>query len=256
MGKMLDNLKDFSGSGLLVVLLLVSILFLGYRLKKGALKTLTVFWPVYVLIVFFCPLWAIYVGKAEDAEILYRVLWMIPFAVIICTALTEAVYMLPEKFRAVSFAGAVLIIMISGKYIYSNPYFSKAENIYHVPQAVVDICDDIKVEGREVRAAFPIEHIQYVRQYSPYVCLAYGRMALMGHGYELFSNVEAYLSAKTIDTKGLIEELRRVDTPYLIIEHERKMTEEPEKYGFNFVKSYDKYDLYLDENAYLGTEAR
>ncbi len=255
MGIMLDNLRDFSGSGFLFILLLVSIVFLGFRLKRGTVKTLTVYLPIFVLAIFFCPLWNIYTKNAEDGEILYRLLWMIPFAVVVCSALVEAVHMLPERYRAVSFATAVLIIMISGKYIYANPHFSKAENSYHVPQDVVDICDDIRIEGREIRACFPIERIQYVRQYSPYVCLAYGRTVLLGNGYNDYSQVEEFLDDEVIDTEGLTAELRRVDTPYLILKHDTDMTEKPDKYGFNFVKSYGEYDLYLDENAYLGTWA-
>ena len=217
---MLDNLRGFSGSGFLFVLLLASVLFLGIRLKKSAEKTLTVGLPIFVLLIIFCPLWIIYLNRAEDGEILYRLLWMIPFAVIVCFALVDAIFMVPKKFRTISFAVAAVLIMISGKYIYSNPHFSKADNIYHIPQEVVDICDDIRVEGREVRACFPVEHIQYVRQYSPYVCLAYGRTVLLGVGFNDYSKAEEFLNEEIIDTKGFTEELRRVDTPYLILENE------------------------------------
>ena len=225
MERMLDNLRGFSGSGFLFILLLVSVLFLGFKLKKSAEKTMTVWLPLYALLIFFCPLWIIYLKRADDGEILYRVLWMIPFAVIVCFALVEAVFTVPKKFRAVSFAAAVIVIMLSGRYIYANQHFSKAENMYHVPQVIVDICDDIRVEGREVRACFPFEHIQYVRQYSPYVCLAYGRTVFLGNGFNDYSRAEKFLNQEVIDTKGFTEELRNRDTPYLILEKERKLTE-------------------------------
>ena len=249
---MLDNLRGFSGSGFLFVLLLASVLFLGFKLKKSTEKTMTVWLPVFALLIFFCPLWIIYLKRAEDGEILYRVLWMIPFAVIVAFALVEAVFMVSKKLRPVFFLLAVAVIMVSGKYIYSNPHFSKAENPCHVPQVVVDICDDIIVEGREIRACFPIEHIQYVRQYTPYVCLAYGRTVLLGDGFNEYSHVEEFLDDEVIDTEGLVAELRSADTPYLILEQDREMTEKLEDYGFNFVRSYGKYNLYLDENAYIG----
>ena len=252
MERILDNLRGFSGSGMLFILLLASVLFLGFRLKKGATKTITVSFPVYVLLIFFCPLWIIYFNKAEDGEVLYRILWMIPMAVIVCFALIEAVFMLPKKHRTLAFLVAVAVIIISGRYIYSNPHFSKADNQYHVPKEVVEICDDIRIEGREVRACFPMEFIQYVRQYSPYVCLAYGRTVLLGSGFNEYSNVEEFLAEKVLDMEGFAEELRCVDTPYLVLEKEREMTEKPETYGFKFVKAYGDYNLYLDENAYLG----
>ena len=92
-----------------------------------------------------------------------------------------------------------------------------------------------------------------MRQYSPYVCLAYGRTVLLGNGYNDYSRVEEFLDDEVIDTEGLTAELRRVDTPYLILKQDTEMTEKPDKYGFNYVKSYGEYDLYLDEDAYLGT---
>lgn len=248
----LDNLRGFSGKGFLFVLLLASIVFLGLKLKKGVVKTLTVWFPIFVLAIFFCPLWSVYMKHAEDGEILYRIMWMIPYAVIVGFALVEAIEMLPRKARPISLLLAIAVIMVSGRYIYINPHFSKAENSYHVPQVIVDICDDIIVEGREVRACFPIEHIQYVRQYTPYVCLAYGRTVLLGYGFNEYSNVDEFLDKEVVDIKGLTEALRGCDTPYLILKNDRKITEKPDKYGFKFVRSYDDYDLYLDENAYLG----
>ena len=252
MERILDNLRGFSGSGSLFVLLLASLLFLGFRLKKSSEKTMTVWFPLYALAVFFSPLWIVYINKAEDGEILYRVLWMVPFAVIVCFALIEAVFMVPKKYRTVSFFAAAAVIMVSGRYIYANTQFTKADNQYHIPQEVVDICDDIKVEGREVRACFPIEHIQYVRQYSPYVCLAYGRTVLLGAGFNHYSKAEQFLKKEVIDMQGFTKELRRVDTHYLVLEKERKTTESPETYGFRYVNTYGDYNLYVDENAYLG----
>ncbi len=98
----LDNLRGFSGKGFLFVLLLASIVFLGLKLKKGVVKTLTVWFPVFVLAIFFCPLWSVYMKHAEDGEILYRIMWMIPYAVIVGFALVEAIEMLPRKARPIS----------------------------------------------------------------------------------------------------------------------------------------------------------
>lgn len=248
----LDNLKGFSGSGLLFVLLLASVLFLGFKLKKGPARTLTVLYPIFVLAVFFCPLWIVYMRRATDGEILYRIMWMIPFAVIICYALIEAVFMVPRKCRAAAFAGAVLIIVMSGKYLYTNPHFSKAENIYHVPQEVADICDDVRVQGREIKVCFPTEFIQYVRQYSPYIALPYGRSILLGYGNNESNHVDEFMNMEVIDTEGLVGELRKSVTAYVVLEKEREMTEDIEKYDYSLVRSYGNYNLYFDNQAYIG----
>ena len=79
---------------------------------------------------------------------------------------------MPADLAALCMAGA---LAVSGSLIYSSPLFSKAENLYHVPDSVVHICDAINVPGREVMAAFPLDLVPYVRQYSAFVCMPYGR---------------------------------------------------------------------------------
>ena len=71
---------------------------------------------------------------------------------------------LAGKKKRVFAVAACLLIVVSGKLVYSNSLFERAENIYHMPQEVVDICDAIEIEGREVMAAFPDEFLLYVRQ--------------------------------------------------------------------------------------------
>ena len=74
----------------------------------------------------------------------------------------------------------------------------------------------------------------------------------MGYGFNEYSNVDEFLKEEEIDMQGLTQALRACDTPYLILKNDKKITEVPDTYGFNYVRSYDDYDLYLDENAYLG----
>lgn len=78
-----------------------------------------------------------------------------------------------KKGRARILTAAVLaiLIMVSGNYVYDDVFFREAENQYHVPETVVDICDAIRVEGREVLALFPADMVQYVRQYDPTICM-------------------------------------------------------------------------------------
>lgn len=251
---LLNNLRDFSGTGLLFLLLLIGVLFLGFYLKRGPVKRLVVWYPVFVLAIYFCPLWYFYFRLREDSEILYRLLWMIPFSVVICYALVEVIFLLPKKIRVVSFSGALVLIMLCGKYLYTNPQFSKAENPYHVPETVVKICDEIEVPGREIRACFPIEFIQYVRQYSPYVCLAYGRTVLLGDGFNEYSRVDELLHDEVLNTRAIVDELRRVDTPYFIVSSDTSLTENPGKYEFYYVTTIDGYDIYLDNNVYIGVD--
>lgn len=249
-----DNLKDFSGTGLLVVLFAVALLFLALWLEKGPKKVAAVWMPVFVLLVYFCPIWYFYTSKRDDSEILYRVLWMIPFSVITCYAFVEAIFMLPKKKRTLGFVMSVLIIVLSGQYIYTNPQFKKAENIYHVPQTLVDICDELKVDGREIRVCMPLEFVQYTRQYCPNICQTYGRAVLMGNRIDVTTDISNYLEKDVVDVSYVSEELKRTSTHYIVISEEKKLSEPFENYNYSLVKNIDGYEIYLDNDAYLGLD--
>lgn len=247
-----ETLKQYSGSGLLFLLFLISVLFLGFKTSKTTEKKITVWYSLFVLAVFFCPVWLIYDRIRDDSGILYRILWLIPMSIIICYALIQAVFLIPKKYRVFGFSAAVLLIMLSGKYVYSNPFFSKAENQYHVPETVVKICDELRVEGREVRVCMPLEFIQYTRQYSPYIVLTYGRDVLLYDDGDSSSDVHVLFREEVYNAYEIAAELKRTSTPYFVVQKDISFTESMGNYGFYYYDTIDDYDIYLDSEAYLG----
>ena len=250
---MIAAFKEFQGSGLVLVIFLLGMLYIAYSSKNRLIKDAFVKYPLYVLIVFFCPVWYVYAYYSQDSEILYRIMWLLPLGVLICYVFTEIICRLSNRARPAFLAACVLVIVISGEYTYANEYFSLSENVYHVPDAVVEICDEIKVEGREIRAAFPDELINYVRQYSPYICLPYGRETFMGLG-ALEDPLQAALNADIIDTEEAVYWLRYDNCPYLIVDSSKNFTESLSKYEFIYVTSVENYDIYLDNQAYIGID--
>ena len=109
------------------------------------------------------------------------------------------------------------------------------------------------MEGREIRAAFPDELMVYVRQYTDYVFLPYGRETLFDT-FGSYNELHSILNEDTIDTKRAVELLRESDTPYLVISSEKKFTESLSYYEFIYVTSYEGYDIYLDNQAYIGLD--
>lgn len=252
-GSITENLASFTGSGGLFVLLAVSVLYLFFFLKEKKLRPVFVWLPVVILLVFFCPLWIIYIKKSHDGEILYRLLWMIPMGAVICVAMTHVISKLGEKLRPVAFAGAVLVLVLAGEYIYKDVGFRKAENIYHIPETVVKLCDEIHVDGREIRACFPEEFITYVRQYDTMICLTYGRLSYMPK-FNLYSEAKDIFNQEKIKTEELIRVLKESYSPYLIVGSDRAFTENPWDYGYCYVTTIDGYDLYLDNSVYIGID--
>ncbi len=178
MNHAIELFREYMGTGLVVIWFLLSLVYLYFKEERKQLRILLVYVPVIMLLLFFNPLFAGLLTAYMGDEIYYRILWLLPVTVVIAYTCVSIGGRLSGRKRRLWAVGAVLLAIVSGSYIYGNVYFTKAENSYHIPDSVVHICDAIELPGREVTAVFPLEMIQYVRQYSPVVCMPYGREIL------------------------------------------------------------------------------
>ncbi len=159
-----------------------------------------------------------------------------------------------KKCLAGGAAAAVMAgsIIICGSYIYDNPNFVKAQNPNHVPDSVVFICDTIEVPGREVMAAFPLELVQYVRQYSPLVCMPYGReMLVQRPGWRHESALCEAMEEKEMDLKRLVPLAREAGCHFCILRADKAVLGEPEDYGWSLVGETEGFVIYRDTEVEL-----
>ena len=180
-GSALAMLKLYSGNGSLTLLFVASLVYLWITEKNKGRKAILVYGSLVILAVFlFPPLTNLVVNTLEEEEIYYRLLWALPMGPVIAYAAVKCISNIKKQWLQ---AGVLLLlvayIIIGGHLVYKSPQFSKAQNAYQVPDAVVQICDAIEVPGREVMAIFPHELVQYVRQYSAFVVMPYGYDALV-----------------------------------------------------------------------------
>lgn len=246
----LNLFQEYMGTGLIVIWFLVSLIYLWIVENRKQIRILFIYVPIILLLLFFNPLFASIVYRFAGDEIYYRILWLLPITVVIAFAAMNAFDRLEGAKKGAFVATAAVIIMISGGYIYNNPYFQRAENPYHVPQTVVDICEAIEVEGREVKAIFPLEMVQYVRQYSPVVCMPYGREILVdawGQWNELYDVMEV----EEIDPQQLTEKCRIQSVVYIVLPADKKVNGRFEDYEFEWFATIDDYVIYKDATVDL-----
>ncbi len=249
----LNIFESFNGVGFVFVVFLMCIAFLSIKEKNAYIKDALVKYPLYVLVVFFCPIWWLYIYYVHNEEILYRILWIMPIGIVVVYSLTKITDVFTGVKRFAAYLCCMVLIMASGKYIYANEIFTPAENIYHVPQTVVKICDEIIVDGREILCCFPDEMVTYVRQYTPYVCMPYGRDVLFDY-VQGDEDLRTIINMDVVDTMKAVEKLRELNTPYLVVNKETDFSESLSTYDFIFVTEIDGYEIYLDNEAYLGLD--
>lgn len=243
--------QGYMGTGLIVIWFLVSIVYLFLTEKRKHIRILFVYVPILLLLLFFNPLFTKLVYVAAGDEIYYRILWLMPITIVIAFAVVTIWSTLQGRKKTVFGLSAAVVVMISGSYIYNNPYFHKAENLYHVPQSVVEICDAIEVEGREVMAVFPVELVQYVRQYSPVVRMPYGREMLVGTWGEIEHELYDVMEAEEIDAEKLASLCRDNICAYIILPEDKKVNGDLTEFDYEWFGQVQNYIIYKDATVDL-----
>ena len=242
--------QEYMGTGLIMIWFLVSLLYLWITEKRKHIRIMFLYVPLLLLLIFFNPFVSHLVSSLADGEIYYRILWLLPVTPVTAYAVVTFCGKLSGYKKYVGISAAIIVFMISGSLIYQNPHFQKAENVYHVPQSVVDICDAIEVPGREVMAAFPGELLQYVRQYSPVVCMPYGRDIVVSR-WTVQNELYDIMEQETIDAGELADEARNQQCVYLILSEDKKIVGKMENQEFEEFERMDGYVIYKDATVDL-----
>lgn len=242
--------QEYMGTGLIIILYLIALIYLWTTEKRKYVRILFVHVPVILLLLFFNPLFARLLYSLAEDEIYYRILWLLPVTVTIAFSAVMLYSRLSDHYRTVFALAVAAGIVISGSFIYSNPYFQKADNLYHVPDSVVHICDSIVVPGREVQAAFPLELVQYVRQYEPTVCMPYGREMTVDR-WNNWGELPDEMEKETIVLDRLAPLAKEEGCHYIILPEEKEMIGDPAEYGWEVFDRTDGYVIYRDTDFSL-----
>lgn len=249
--------REYMGTGLILIWFLISLVYLFLKEERKQIRVLFVYVPLIILILFFNPLAAALMNRFLGDEITYRVLWLLPVTVVIAYTCVSIYGRLAGRKRIVFCALAVFLTAASGKWIYSNSFFARAENLYHVPDSVVHICDAIEIPGREVTAVFPLDMVQYVRQYSPVVCMPYGREILVESWNEWAIQNPLCDAMEGEDTSAsvLCALAREQGCIYIVLPGEKQIVGNMEKEGYELFLETDGYRVYQDA-AFAGGKSK
>ena len=241
--------KQYSGHGLIISLFLVVLLYLYFEEKNKENRSMFVFFPIGILIMFFFPPMMYLMERLSEEAVFWRLLWCMPVVVVIAYGAVVFIRKTEGIKRYVTIFGVVLLIVVSGDYLYDNPGGRKAENMQHIPQDVIDVCDEIIVEGREVIAAFPAECLMYVTQYTPLVHMPYGReMFLVSDGAVAWNALYEIMESEVIDAKELANELRKNYCHFVVLRGDAVLEGSLEKEDWIMYAETNEYIVYMDKN--------
>ena len=257
-------LKNYGGTGFLLLLYVIALGYLLIREKNKYVRSIFVYAPMLLIFGFLFPVSRkLYVAVLNEGNTYYRVLWLLPVSITLAYTGCFVIYRLGKRFeknaRWISYAGAlvgVAVIMLAGEYVYNSPHISKAENAYHLPQEVIDICDMIEAREGEIPynyATFPGDLVYYVRQYRTDIGLSYGRdMVEPIWGYGIWN--EAYMAIEGTDeikAEELVEITRRFPdearaSRFIVLRDSKPIDQPLDELGLTFLGQFGQYKLYED----------
>ena len=238
-----ETFYKYMGGGTILILYLAAVLFLFLKEKRKPIRILFLYLPALVLLLFFDPLFAWLFEKLLEREIYFRMLWLVPMTP---TLAYSAVCLCREsrgKRRLFLAGAAAALILVSGTLVYRNPLFSRADNPEHVPWEVEEICDRIRLEGREVRAVFPVEFLTYVRQYSDVIHMPYGRDAFT---YSPAGDLYEEMNRKRIDVEKVSELAKKYECHYVILSRDKILDGRMEDHDYVYFGTVGEYLIYMD----------
>ncbi len=246
-------LKLYFGGPMLAILLVASAIYIIATEKDLKKKILLGILPIVILAGFLLPVTKIvYVAAFDESDTYYRVLWLVPMYVVIGYAVCKLVFSFGSKMKQrIALVAALVVVVLSGHLVYLNQYMSVAQNLYHIPQHVIDICDVIApADGEDrVRAAFPSELVHFVRQYDTNILMPYGREMVVTQ-WDYYNPVyEVMEKPEVIEAEELLDATRQTGCRYIVLAKDRKIDKNLATLGLKLISTVDKYNIYEDPSV-------
>ncbi len=236
--------RNYCGTGIYPLLFLAALVYLFFAEKDRKIRLVLVESSLVTAVLFFLPLSKTVMNALGEGETYYRILWLLPMTVVIAYAGIRLI----GRHRRTGMVLLAAILMVSGHYVYKNQFISKAQNRYHIPDAVIAICNEILPAEDEERvwAVFPEELIYYVRQYTSEVQMPYGREMLEPSWAWNWDTHPIYevMRENPIDLNALVPLLTEYHCQYLVLNRSVPVKGDPAKCGLELIAQIEAYDLY------------
>lgn len=242
-----------------LVLFLMALIYILFGVKEKKNKPLLVGYSGLILAVIYNPIIyfvaAIWLSGGIYAIKQYmesgmsngvRLFYTLPVTFVIAYTMVEMASKIKNMWKKgllIFFIG--LIIMGSGKNVYSdgeytNGGYVKAENVYKLPQEVLDISDIITestAEDEECKVWVSNDLIEYIRQYNSDICMPYGRG-------DINTEIAREFSAGTIQESVLITFLDEEQCNYVVSNMYPEIATVLEQKGYEMIGKTEQHMVF------------
>ena len=239
----------YNDKGILMLLYVIGWVLIVVLEKQKDNKTVFAFSAWYLPLVILNPL----VGKLLEAlgvlpYRMVRIYWLLPVIWVIAYGLTLLVSRLRAKNEWLGFAVVILLsagLILVGKPLVTEDNFTKAENIYKLPDEVIETVDKINADydaglSESRKVALPEELAVYARLYDGTLPLLYGRMP----DTDAAGRVYAFMNYETLNMQEIADGALEQGCGYLVLDSEKACENAPNKAVVTEFARVGKYCLY------------
>lgn len=240
----------YMGTGLYIYFAYASMIYIFIKDKKTR-AVFSVF-PIVLLIIFFNPVFIKTMYYKYFFGTYWRVLWLLPVTIINAYVGTRLIFKFKSRVKSLVCLMLIgILIVVSGKLIYSTDNFSHRKNWYKLPEAVTTIGYNIahySTDSWYPTVIVPNELYCSMRQYSSHYRLLYGRDAegyMSGIESEDIRTIYEEMCKREPDVGLIIELARKYEVNNIIFNMDYHiLNEDPSDYGCLYCGDTDNYRYY------------
>lgn len=249
-----ENIKMYNGQSIYLALFVCTYIYMMIVNKKFRK---TIGFPLLLIVVLvlnpilYQKVWIKLIGATY-----WRMFWAIPIVLVIAIAvmdITKRVYKKTniEIIKLVIPLIFMVIFVVTGKYMYGQEIFQKADNYYKLNQKVINVADKLLEYSDEPTVVAPDSLNKYIRQYDASIKLMYGRNAYgyvesleYGDVYYVFSQ----MIKENPDLKIITMLAKQYGYKFIVFEENQIVNEETmNDDGYKKIGVVDGYVIYQEK---------
>jgi len=215
-----------------------------YKEEDKKSKSFLLTYPIIVFIIIWNPIFTKIILNFINEEVYWRMYWLVPIGITLAYIFTKIIYSQSKVIRKIFNSIAIFIIIIaSGKLVFSSENYQKVNNYYKVPDEILDIVLEVsKDEEGYKKLVGPHEFIIYTRQIDGTIKLGDARSFTA-----VYSQYAFVTFINEGDVSNLMVRAKKEDCNYIVFKNETELNSDPEIYGYKLIKQNKLYKLYKFE---------
>ena len=237
-----EALKQYLGNGKYQILFVICLLYICIKEKDKNKRAILFYFPILVLFFILNPVFNKCIDNLIDKVVYWRTYWMLPVGLIIAYTGTSIIKSVPEKIKkSILYVLIIFIIMLSGRFIYTNENYVRYNNWNKIPDNYLDVINVIsELELPNKKAMISTDLVPYIRQIDASIKIPYERRP--EGDYNIYSIVNFYYAGDTKNLKNICE---RNNVNIIVYDKNIELHEPLSNYGFELCAQVNKYDIYI-----------